>query len=77
MLRSLVFVLAMFVMSASAQELRVITPSAADSYNINARILAPYMAKYLPEKPTPVIQVMPGASSLVATNYMYLSLIHI
>jgi tripartite-type tricarboxylate transporter receptor subunit TctC len=71
MLRSLVFVLAMFVMSASAQELRVITPSAADSYNINARILAPYMAKYLPEKPTPVIQVMPGASSLVATNYMY------
>lgn len=61
----------MFVMSASAQELRVITPSAADSYNINARILAPYMAKYLPEKPTPVIQVIPGASSLVATNYMY------
>lgn len=57
--------------STSANELRVITPSAADSYNINARILAPYIAKYLPEKPTPVIQVMPGASSLVATNYMY------
>jgi tripartite-type tricarboxylate transporter receptor subunit TctC len=54
-----------------AQELRVITPSPADSYNINARILAPYIAKYLHEKPTPVIQVMPGASSLVATNYMY------
>jgi len=57
--------------SAMAQELRIITPSPADSYNINARILAPYLVKYLPEKPTPVIQVMPGASSLVATNYMY------
>ena len=57
--------------SAMAQELRIITPSPADSYNINARILAPYLVKYLPEKPAPVIQVMPGASSLVATNYMY------
>jgi tripartite-type tricarboxylate transporter receptor subunit TctC len=71
MLRLLTFVLAMFAMSASAQELRIITPSPADSYNINARILAPYLVKYLPEKPSPVIQVMPGASSLVATNYMY------
>jgi tripartite-type tricarboxylate transporter receptor subunit TctC len=70
MLRSLLFFL-MLSASAHAQELRVITPSPADSYNINARILAPYLAKYLPEKPTPVIQVMPGASSLVATNYMY------
>lgn len=70
MLRSLVFFLTLSA-SAMAQELRVITPSPADSYNINARILAPYMAKYLLEKPTPVIQVMPGASSLVATNYMY------
>lgn len=70
MLRSLVLFLALFS-SATAQELRIITPSPADSYNINARIIAPYITKYLPEKPTPVIQVMPGASSLVATNYMY------
>lgn len=70
MLRSLLFFM-MLSASAHAQELRIITPSPADSYNINARILAPYLAKHLPEKPTPVIQVMPGASSLVATNYMY------
>jgi tripartite-type tricarboxylate transporter receptor subunit TctC len=70
MLKSLFLFLALSA-SATAQELKVITPSPADSYNINARILAPYLAKYLPEKPTPVIQVMPGASSLVATNYMY------
>jgi tripartite-type tricarboxylate transporter receptor subunit TctC len=57
--------------SAAAQELRIITPSPADSYNIKARILAPYLVKYLPEKPTPIIQVMPGASSLVAANYIY------
>jgi tripartite-type tricarboxylate transporter receptor subunit TctC len=70
MLRSLVLFLTLSA-SAMAQELRVITPSPADSYNINARILAPYIAKHLPEKPNHVIQVMPGASSLVATNYMY------
>jgi len=70
MIRSLVLFLALSA-SAMAQELRIITPSPADSYNINARIIAPHIAKYLPEKPSPVIQVMPGASSLVATNYMY------
>ncbi len=70
MIRSLVFLLTLSA-SAMAQDLRIITPSPADSYNINARIIAPYIAKYLPEKPNPVIQIMPGASSLVATNYMY------
>lgn len=67
----LLFLLAMLSSATSANELRIITPSPADSYNINARILAPYLAKHLPEKPTPIVQVMPGASSLVATNYMY------
>jgi tripartite-type tricarboxylate transporter receptor subunit TctC len=70
MIRSLVIFL-MLSATAMAQELRIITPSSTDSYNINARILAPYLAKHLPEKPTPVIQVMPGASSLVAANYIY------
>jgi len=70
MIRSLVLFL-MLSATAMAQELRIITPSPADSYNINARILAPYLAKHLPEKPTSIIQVMPGASSLVAANYIY------
>lgn len=70
MLRSLVLFL-MLSASATAQELRIITPSPADGYNINARMLAPYIAKYLPEKPTPIIQVVPGAFSLVAANHMY------
>jgi tripartite-type tricarboxylate transporter receptor subunit TctC len=70
MIKTLCLLLVMSV-SATAQELRIIAPSASDGYSTNARILAPYLSKHLPEKPTVVVQVMPGAASLVATNYIY------
>jgi tripartite-type tricarboxylate transporter receptor subunit TctC len=70
MLKSLFLFLALSA-SAMAQELRIVTPSQADGYNINARMIAPYLAKYLPEKPVPIIQVVPGAFSLAAANHMY------
>ena len=40
-------------------------------YDIAARLLARHMGKYLPGNPEIIVQNMPGASSLVATNYIY------
>jgi tripartite-type tricarboxylate transporter receptor subunit TctC len=70
MLRSLVLFLTLSA-SAMAQELKVVVPSNSDSYSINARIFTRHMAKYLPEKPSVVIQEVPGAYSVVAANYLY------
>lgn len=40
-------------------------------YDVYARLVARAMARQLPGQPTIVIQNMPGAGSLVATNYLY------
>jgi tripartite-type tricarboxylate transporter receptor subunit TctC len=40
-------------------------------YDINARMAARHLGKYLPGHPTFVPQNMPGASGLAATGYMY------
>jgi tripartite-type tricarboxylate transporter receptor subunit TctC len=40
-------------------------------YDLAARLLARHMGKYLPGNPEIIVQNMPGASSLVATNYIY------
>jgi len=40
-------------------------------YDIYARLLARHMGAYLPGKPLIISQQMPGAESLVATNYLY------
>ncbi len=40
-------------------------------YDRWARLLARYMGKYIPGNPEIIVQNMPGASSLVATNYVY------
>ena len=40
-------------------------------YDRAARLLARYMGKYLPGNPEIIVQNMPGAGSLVATNYIY------
>ena len=42
-------------------------------YDINARLAAQYMSKYLPGNPTFVPQNMPGASGLTEAGYLYLS----
>jgi tripartite-type tricarboxylate transporter receptor subunit TctC len=40
-------------------------------YDRWARMLSRYMPKYIPGNPTFVVQNMPGAGSLTATNYVY------
>ena len=40
-------------------------------YDLAARLLSRHMGKYLPGTPEIIVQNMPGASSLVATNYIY------
>jgi tripartite-type tricarboxylate transporter receptor subunit TctC len=40
-------------------------------YDQYARILSRYMPKYIPGSPNVIVQNMPGAGSLTATNYVY------
>lgn len=40
-------------------------------YDQYARLLARHMGKYIPGNPTVIVQNMPGAGSLSATNYLY------
>ncbi len=40
-------------------------------YDRWARLMARHMPKYLPGNPTLLVQNMPGAGSLTATNYVY------
>ena len=67
------FVIALVFLTTStlAAELRIVVPSASDGYAMNARVFGKYLSRYLPEKPTIVIQEVPGAFSLSAANYMY------
>lgn len=71
MFLAIILALTLMVTPAAAETLKIIVPSDNDSYNINARVLGKYLVKYLPNKPTLVIQSMPGAASLVAANYLY------
>jgi tripartite-type tricarboxylate transporter receptor subunit TctC len=40
-------------------------------YDLFARLLARHLGRYIPGNPTIVVQNMPGAGSLRATNYLY------
>jgi tripartite-type tricarboxylate transporter receptor subunit TctC len=40
-------------------------------YDINARLLARYLPKYIPGSPTVIVQNQPGAGSLSMTNQLY------
>jgi tripartite-type tricarboxylate transporter receptor subunit TctC len=40
-------------------------------YDSYARLIARHIGRFIPGRPTVVIQNMPGAGSLVATNYLY------
>jgi tripartite-type tricarboxylate transporter receptor subunit TctC len=44
---------------------------AGGSFDLMARVLARYMGKHIPGNPTMVVQNMPGAGSLAATQYVY------
>jgi tripartite-type tricarboxylate transporter receptor subunit TctC len=40
-------------------------------YDLTARTLAHHLARHIPGQPTIIVQNKPGASSIVATNYVY------
>ena len=40
-------------------------------YDVFARVLAQVLPRHLPGNPTIIVQYMPGAGSLTATNYLY------
>jgi tripartite-type tricarboxylate transporter receptor subunit TctC len=82
-MRTLIIVLLMIVFSAASlnaqgapfyqdKTIRVIvgfTPGGF--YDRWARLLSRYMPKYIPGNPNFVVQNMPGASSVIAANYVY------
>ncbi|MDF2114471.1 tripartite tricarboxylate transporter substrate-binding protein [Roseiarcaceae bacterium H3SJ34-1] len=52
--------------------LTVITSTGAGGpYDLVARVVSKYLTRNLPGNPSPVIQNMPGAGHVLATNYMY------
>ncbi|HEX9398211.1 MAG TPA: tripartite tricarboxylate transporter substrate-binding protein [Burkholderiales bacterium] len=40
-------------------------------YDATARLIAQHLPKYLPGKPTVIVQNMPGANSIIAVNHLY------
>ena len=54
------------------KQIRIIVgASAGGFYDRWARLLARFIPKYLLGNPSMIVQTMPGAGSLVATNYVY------
>jgi tripartite-type tricarboxylate transporter receptor subunit TctC len=49
----------------------VIGSSTGGGYDLWARLLARHYGKYIPGNPTILVQNMPGAASIVATNYLH------
>ena len=48
-----------------------IVVGAGGGYDFWARLLAAHMPKYIPGTPNFIVQNMPGAGSVIATNYVY------
>ena len=44
---------------------------AGSTHDLWARLVGPYMTKYIPGSPLTIVQNMPGAGSAVAANYVY------
>jgi len=72
-----IFLLQSFVAHAQApyfqgKTIRIVTGYAAGDVNdLWPRLVAQYMTKYIPGNPSFVIQNMPGASSMIAANYVF------
>jgi tripartite-type tricarboxylate transporter receptor subunit TctC len=49
----------------------IVGSSASGSYGLVGRALATHMGQHIPGKPTIVVEYMPGASSLIMSNYLY------
>src|SRR5919197_923149 len=44
---------------------------AGSAHDIWARLIAPQLTRHIPGNPATVVQIMPGAGSMTATNYVY------
>lgn len=49
----------------------VVGYTAGGGYDKIARVLAKHLPKHIPGKPAVIVENMPGAGSLIATNYLY------
>jgi tripartite-type tricarboxylate transporter receptor subunit TctC len=49
----------------------VVGVGVGSGYDINARLLARYLPKYIPGRPSVIVQNQPGAGSLTMTNQLY------
>ena len=49
----------------------VVGSDSGGGYDLNARVLARYLGRHIPGNPNIIVQNKPGASSLVAANYVY------
>jgi len=49
----------------------VVGVGVGSGYDINARLLARYLPKYIPGNPSVIVQNQPGAGSLTMTNQLY------
>jgi tripartite-type tricarboxylate transporter receptor subunit TctC len=49
----------------------IVGTGAGGGYDGAARLTARYLAKYIPGNPTFIVENMPGASGIKATNYLY------
>ena len=49
----------------------VVSADAGNSYDMFARMIARYLPRHIPGQPTVVVQNMPGAGGLRATNWLY------
>jgi tripartite-type tricarboxylate transporter receptor subunit TctC len=49
----------------------VVGSDSGGGYDLNARVLGRHLGRYIPGNPNIIIQNKPGASSLVAANYVY------
>jgi tripartite-type tricarboxylate transporter receptor subunit TctC len=53
------------------KQIRVIVGSAPSDYDTWARVIGRHMRNHVPGNPNFVVENMPGAGSLIATNYLY------
>lgn len=54
------------------KQIKIIVGNAAGGdYDIGARILARHLASHIPGNPSIIVQNMPGASTVTATNYLW------
>lgn len=54
------------------KQIRLLVGSAVGgSYDFTARMVGRYISRYIPDHPTVTVQNMPGASGVIACNYLY------